>query len=182
MEGSPKIKRWKIALQEFNFDIEHVPGKDNIVADAFSRLCLTHSEVELNVHLCVLGEEDIRINQHEYDNIQKVHNSVVGHAGVEKTMDRLRIKGQVWKRMRKHIRKFIRECPACQKMSQIKFCVKTHPYTTAAYYPMEVLNIDSIGPLEPDDEGNCYILVIIDCFSRYMLSETHQQYALQKLY
>lgn len=56
----------KLALQEFNFDIEHDPGRDNIVADAFSRHCLTHCEVELIVHLCVLGE-DIRINQHEYN-------------------------------------------------------------------------------------------------------------------
>ena len=169
MEGSPKIKRWKLALQEFNFDIEHVPGKDNIIADAFSRLCaMHHNDLEMAENLCLLDEEDIRINQLEYENIQKVHNSIVGHAGVEKTLDRLKNKGQLWKKVRKHVRKFIRECPACQKMSQIKYVIKTHPYTTAAYYPMEVLNVDTIGPLESDEDGNCYILVIIDCFSRWV--------------
>ena len=93
MEGSPKIKRWKLALQEFNFDIEHVPGKDNIIADAFSRLCaMHHSDLEIAENLCLLDEEDIRINQLEYENIQKVHNLIVGHAGVERTLDALKIK------------------------------------------------------------------------------------------
>ena len=39
-EASPKVKRWKLALQEYNFDIEHIPGKRNVVADAFSRMCV----------------------------------------------------------------------------------------------------------------------------------------------
>jgi molybdopterin-biosynthesis enzyme MoeA-like protein len=41
MNTSPKhkVKRWKIYAQTFDFDIEHIPGKDNIVADGFSRFC-----------------------------------------------------------------------------------------------------------------------------------------------
>ena len=33
-----KVQRWKLAIQEFDFDIEFIPGKLNIVADGFSRL------------------------------------------------------------------------------------------------------------------------------------------------
>ncbi len=34
---------------------------------------------------------------------------------------------------------------------------------------MEVLNIDTIGPImSKDSAGNCYILVIIDCFTRFV--------------
>jgi len=39
LEGSAKVRRWKLLMQEYNFDIEHIPGRDNVVADAFSRLC-----------------------------------------------------------------------------------------------------------------------------------------------
>jgi hypothetical protein len=39
LEGSAKVRRWKLLMQEYNFDIEHVAGVDNVVADAFSRLC-----------------------------------------------------------------------------------------------------------------------------------------------
>lgn len=35
---SPKMARWVTTLQGFKFDIEHVRGKDNVVADALSRL------------------------------------------------------------------------------------------------------------------------------------------------
>jgi transposase InsO family protein len=35
---------------------------------------------------------------------------------------------------------------------------------------MEVLNIDTIGPLSNDSSENCYILVIIDCYTRFVES------------
>ena len=35
---SDKIKRWKLALQEYQFKIEHVEGPKNIIADPLSRL------------------------------------------------------------------------------------------------------------------------------------------------
>jgi transposase InsO family protein len=33
---------------------------------------------------------------------------------------------------------------------------------------MQVINIDTIGPLPKDEEGNEHILVIIDCFTRWV--------------
>lgn len=38
-EGSKKVIRWKHDIMEYNFDVEHIPGRNNEVADAFSRLC-----------------------------------------------------------------------------------------------------------------------------------------------
>ena len=37
--GSRKVLSWKLDIQQFNFDVEHIPGRDNDIADAFSRLC-----------------------------------------------------------------------------------------------------------------------------------------------
>ena len=36
----PKIVRWRLQLQEFDFMIRHIPGKQQVVADYFSRLHL----------------------------------------------------------------------------------------------------------------------------------------------
>ncbi len=37
---SPNVRRWQLALQEFDFKYIHIKGEDNVVvADAFSRLC-----------------------------------------------------------------------------------------------------------------------------------------------
>ena len=54
-------------------------------------------------------------------------------------------------------------------MSYLKTPIHTHPFTVACYEPMERFAIDSIGPLPPDDEGNCHIVVIIDCFTRFIM-------------
>jgi hypothetical protein len=35
---SAKVRRWQLALQEFDFEYIHIKGEDNVVADAFSRL------------------------------------------------------------------------------------------------------------------------------------------------
>ena len=70
--------------------------------------------------------------------------------------------------MREHVKGFIRKCPYCQKQSVLNIKAFTKPFTTARYEPWERLNIDSIGPLEADEEGNRYIIVIIDCFTRFV--------------
>ncbi len=33
-----KVLRWKMAMQEYNFRLFHIPGEKNVVADGFSRL------------------------------------------------------------------------------------------------------------------------------------------------
>jgi hypothetical protein len=37
-DDNARVKRWKIILQAFNFDVEFIEGKKNIVADALSRV------------------------------------------------------------------------------------------------------------------------------------------------
>ena len=37
-ENNPRVKRWKMYLQQFRWDVEYIKGKHNIVADALSRL------------------------------------------------------------------------------------------------------------------------------------------------
>ena len=37
-ETSQKVKRWKLAIQQYDFDIQHIPGRLNQIADGFSRL------------------------------------------------------------------------------------------------------------------------------------------------
>ncbi len=39
-EPSSRLVRWRLKLQEFEYDIEHIPGRKNSVADALSRLLL----------------------------------------------------------------------------------------------------------------------------------------------
>jgi Integrase zinc binding domain len=60
------------------------------------------------------------LNNDNYKIIESVHNAMVGHGGVERTLRKLQDLKLTWKNMRLDVKTYIRECPCCQKMSQIK--------------------------------------------------------------
>ena len=161
-ETSKKVKRWKLFIHEFEFYIKYIAGKENVAADGFSRLLPLKEE-----HLHHLYEE-FSLTKAAFNAIMSVHNGVLGHHGVERTMEKLIWKGEQWQYMREHVRRFIRQCPCCQKMSYLRVPIHTHPFTTASYEPMEVVEMDSIGPLPADEDGNKYILTVICCFTRWV--------------
>ena len=53
-------------------------------------------------------------------------------------------------------------------MSTLRIPIHTHKYTLAAYAPMYRLSIYTINLDEADIYGNKYIIVCIDCFSRWI--------------
>jgi len=100
--------------------------------------------------------------------LMRVHNSIVGHHGVDRMLQKLAELGHNWPYMRAHAHLWVEQCALCQKMSYIKSPVVARHFTTASYEPMERLNIDHVGPYPEDEDGNRYILVIIDCFTRWL--------------
>jgi transposase InsO family protein len=161
-----KVKRWKLAIKHFDFDIEYIKGEDNIEADGFSRLCPTPSDPESVEYLNLLLE---RLPKNIYDKIHAVHNTNAGHVGVEKTIQRLKDSGHTWPKLRQHVKHYVETCDLCQKTSAIKLDIQTMPYTLASYSPFDRVCIDSIGPLTTNDDSKKYILVIIDAFSRFVM-------------
>jgi transposase InsO family protein len=161
-----KVKRWKVAIQSFDFDIKYIKGVDNTVADYFSRITHPLSD-DLQERIQII-EELSPLPKEIYDTIKKVHNTTVGHRGFDRTLDSLLQTNHKWKGMRQDIKTFIRRCPCCQKMSQLKLQIHSHPFTLASYGVMDKVNIDTIGPLPPDSIGNTHIVVIIDCFTRFV--------------
>ena len=41
---SAKVTRWRMEMQDYAFSLEHIPGRNNIVADAFSRMLETYED------------------------------------------------------------------------------------------------------------------------------------------
>ena len=94
-----------------------------------------------------------------------MHNSLAGHNGFEKTIANFDSKGESsWLHRREHVKRFIQECPICQKLDQRSVKINAHAFTTAAMEPMDTLNIDAIGPVHVDNHGYTHILVFICCF------------------
>ena len=77
-----------------NFDVLHIDGKKNVEADALSRLVPFPTKQDQPMKLNNLEQTNI-IKRHEYlsktifKKIQQAHNGIVGHSGVQKTIERL---------------------------------------------------------------------------------------------
>ncbi len=111
------------------------------------------------------------IDKKEMKLLAQYHNDITGHHGVARTIDKLKShfnKQKPMPRLHEKVRAFIKHCPCCQKMNQLRIPIQTLGFTAATYTPMERINIDTIGPLPADSHGNIYIIVIIDCFSRWI--------------
>jgi hypothetical protein len=188
--GDSKVMRWKLKIQEFDFELKHVPGVENRVADVLSRID-TGPECEYEIdeptkvckYLACLRLEDPEdietqslnaswestpIPEDKYAIIKQAHNGLIGHHGVDNTIANILKSNGKWEHMRPQVRKFIRECDVCQRHDDQKNVTVTMGYSTSGREPFECINLDIRGPMVPDEKGNKYIVIITDTFSRYM--------------
>ena len=90
-----------------------------------------------------------------------------GHLGVRKTNIRV---GDLfyWPHMHKDISDFVRCCHICQtfKTSNIKLRAPLKSIITTK--PWDIINIDVTGPLTRTDQGNRYVIVVVDMFSKWV--------------
>ncbi len=160
----------------------------NIVADAFSRLCdisdreqfltaieeyILEKEDSINKNirakeeLNALNDELKPIPEEVYKRIAAVHNSTVEHLGVERTMRRLLCQKYSIEYLREYVRAFIKHCPLCQKMAMIAPVIVTRPFTVTSSSPMVNINMDYLYMSTEDENGNKFVLVVIDTFTRF---------------
>jgi hypothetical protein len=182
-DANPMVYQWLVDTQEFDYTLEDILGENNPIADGFSRLVANN----MPANIIAMLSPTAKIPEHLQVLIGKVHNSVSGHHGVERTLRMLTtpsssdstviLVNPQTPSLRMHVKQYIAMCPCCQKMSMLKIPIHSHPFTTSCYYPMECLNIDFIGPYP--DKG--YVLVIMDTlqrsyFTRLLLLVREQPY------
>ena len=144
----PKLVRWRLRLMAFQFNIIHIPGEQNVVADALSRV--------------------FRIKGKQAEIVESVHNEIVGHHGVNKTLKMIRERKLNWPGYKEDVKQYIQECPVCQKIKYKKDQEQPeHGYHIEGWLPMQSLSVDTVGPLPEDMNGYKYILCIVDNFSKF---------------
>jgi hypothetical protein len=174
--SSSKVQRWKLFMQDYDFDVEHIEGKLNVVADGLSRFVFRRDKENIPSqqvsYLCAL-QNWRPLTPEVRDKIKQVHCDIMGHHGVERTIAALESAGDTWIGMRSDVRQFLRECPTCQKLTYDRPEVHAEPETLATSSPNQRLYIDTIGPLPPSHNPRMvkpytHILVIMDSFTRYV--------------
>jgi hypothetical protein len=157
-EQKARVGRMDSALREYSYVVAYIPGKDNNIADMLSRCLATVLLPDGN-----LNEMDVNTI------IDKYHNAIEGHHGMNYTIKELIRKGYRWQSMRKDIIEFIQNCPWCQKNGHPRRDPRiVEGKVIESYLPFWEISIDSIVSIPKDNEGNNHILVIIDSFSRFV--------------
>ncbi len=127
---SAKVRWRQLALQEYDVTCIHIAGEANVVADAFSRLCERRHSFDADNDDKAGPPSDVLASLGDINpppvttepsippllraKIEVVHNSTSGHFGVEYTRKVLLSKGVSDDGLRRHVAKFVRECPVCQ--------------------------------------------------------------------
>ena len=90
-----------------------------------------------------------------------------GHLGVAKTFHKIRQRFY-WKGMSKDINHYVRSCEKCSKKKHPKTLPKGHMGSVPVAQPFQLWAYDVTGPFPTTDQGNKYIHVLTEYFTRYV--------------
>ena len=168
MEASevPKIIRMRIYLQEFNFKLIHVPGKQNVFADWLFRMYDSTYSVNDESRSIVQVLSEVRDEINSSDRIatilSSVHNARMGHHGAFRT----------WTLLNKYhpghgipmrlVKDFVRECALCQKIREtVNESLQAPTRAIVADHPRHLCGYDTLYITPPDTEGFQFICMYL---------------------
>lgn len=101
--------------------------------------------------------------------------NLAAHTGCNKTLQCIK-RRFYWQNMSRDVEQFIRGCIPCQKRDVNAFTYTKEPLGTSEIptRPGEIWSIDVLGRLPITANGNCYVLVCSDKFSKWKICEPCQ--------
>ena len=94
-------------------------------------------------------------------------HKLASHPGIHKTYERVS-KSFFWHAMRRDIDLYVRTCKQCSQNKKPSVRPKAAMQNYRVGAPMERVHIDLLGPFNESEEGNKYIVVIVDQFTKWM--------------
>ena len=86
------------------YSLEEIEGRTSIIY----RVSQLSDRTENELALLVVPR---RMSQDTYRKLSQIHNTSVGHLGIERTIAKLRRSNNIWEGMRSDVIAFIRGCP-----------------------------------------------------------------------
>ena len=100
--------------------------------------------------------------------LKQWHDSIIGgHFGIRKTLEKVRQKYN-WAGLYKCVEQYVKSCETCIRRKPPPRAKRAPMKLTGAGYPMERIAKDILGPLPESQNGNRYILVISDFFTKWV--------------
>ena len=166
-----RLLRWRIKLEEHDYEIVFKKGVANTNADALSRISqmATATEATGLKRQFVTDEETKSTILYEY------HDSPVGgHRGMNRTIREIR-KRYDWPNLKREVEGYVKKCQSCQMNKTLGPRHKVPmEITTTARKPFERCAIDIVGPTTETNKGNRYILTFQDNLTKFVVAEPIQ--------
>jgi hypothetical protein len=156
-----RLLRWRIKLEEFDYEIIYKKGSLNTNADALSRISSLKRD-----------GQDIELDESTKKQIlYEFHDAPLGgHRGMNKTYKVIKAQYS-WVNMRREIENYVKKCRSCQVNKLLKPRKKAPmEITTTAEVPFERCSLDILGPMPETEQGNRYILTFQDDLSKYVIA------------
>jgi hypothetical protein len=178
---------WHIDLQEYDYEIQYVPGKENGPPDTLLQQPGMDKGQEDNQSIVVIPAEKFKIsatshitpdgkvcipllNEVKRGVMHLVHNHlIVGHPGHDETIQWTQ-EWYYWPGMKEWITEYIKGCAVCQQNKILTHCKMTPTYpilTENNVWPFQRVAMDLIRGLPPVKERDA-ILTIVDQGCSYM--------------
>ena len=157
-----RLLRWRIQLEEYDYEIVYKPGVQNSNADALSRIGnIVKQENEIEE---IDSDMKLKILKENHDSI------LGGHRGMNKTYESIKRYYQ-WPNMKSEVEEYVKKCAKCQINKTLKPKRKAPmEITTTAKHPFEKCALDIVGPMTETNSGNKYILTFQDNLSKFLVA------------
>jgi hypothetical protein len=169
-----RTARWHADLQEYDFEIQHIPGKTNITADVLSRPPGVDQREGDNQQVTMLPsakfikaattKKPTLMEEQKRTIMTLVHDHrTAGHPGRDETIRKAKQHKQ-WPGMNQWITDYVKGCTTCQQNKMITHKKKTPMYritTEPNALPFQQVAMDLITGL-PRHNGKDAILTIVD--------------------
>jgi len=155
-----RLIRWRLKLEEYDYEIVHKAGKGNTNADALSR-----NPIPDDQHINSVGqkkEEEEAPKEYSEEEKRQIlyeyHDAPTGgHQGIARTLSRIRLKHN-WHGITRDIEEYVGKCEYCQKNKLSRKTKMPLIITDTPTRPFEKCALDIVGPLTVTTNGNKYVL------------------------
>jgi hypothetical protein len=171
-----RLIRWRLKLEEYDYEIIHRARRANANADAISRYVTQDAnKVEKEEEVFKIEEDNeiaddrprIYTEEEKQQILYEYHDAPTGgQQGIERTIRRIRLNHN-WPGITKDVERYISKCESCLKNKLSRRIKRSLIITNTSSKPFEKCVLDIVGPLTVTTNGNKYLLTFQDNLTKF---------------